>query len=109
MNKRFTIAMAMLCTLLVTIGCGSKDPHKRGLEAGKAACDCYKLEGLDAVNSCLDNIEKDNQELLTDTAYINAVEAQLLECITDGIIDIEKPIKEKASPKTAVSDTVKNN
>ena len=107
MNKRFRIAAIILCTLMVVTGCGSKDPHKRGVEAGKAACECYKLEGMDAVNDCLNRIEKENQELLTDTAYTNAVEAQLLECITDGVIDMDKPIKEAPMPKTNNTDTAK--
>lgn len=108
MNKRLTIVATLMAALTLTTACSNRDPHRRGIEAGKAACECYKLEGLEAVQKCLDQIEKDNQELLTDTAYINAIESQLLECITDGVIDIEKPIKEKPSPKTTISDTVNN-
>lgn len=107
MNKRITIATALFMTALVLNGCGNKDPHKKGIEAGKAACECYKLDTAEEVEKCLDQIEKSNQELLTDTAYINAVETQLLECITDGVIDIVKPIKEKEKPlqKKEATDT----
>ena len=105
MNKRFAITVTLLGTCAVLAGCGNSDPRHKGTEAGKAACECYKLEGLEAVEECLDKIERDNQEFLTDTAYTNAVEAQLFECITEGIIDIDKPIKEAALPDES-ADTV---
>jgi hypothetical protein len=105
MNKRFMIATVLFGALMLTTACKGGDPHSKGVEAGKAACECYKLDGLEAVEKCLDKIERENQEFLTDTAYTNAVEAQLLECITDGVIDIVKPIKEAPAPKAAPADT----
>lgn len=101
MTKKVATTLALFCAALVLTGCGSNDPHRRGVEAGKAACECYKLEGLEAVENCLNKIEKDNQELLTDKAYTDAVEQQLFECITDGVIDIAKPIREPQAPKPA--------
>jgi len=111
MNKRLIVVATLMAALTLTTSCSNRDPHRRGVEAGKAACECYKLEGLDAVEKCLNDIERANQELLTDTAYTNAVEAQMLECITDGVIDIVKPIKEAPEPKPiseSTADTTKN-
>ena len=86
--------MAIAVVGLMCTSCGNKDPHKKGDAAGIAACECYRLEDADAVNACLDKIEKENQEYLTDTAFTNAMEARLLECISQGVLDIVKPIKE---------------
>ncbi|MBP5189588.1 MAG: hypothetical protein J6031_01580 [Bacteroidales bacterium] len=108
MNKRLILIAAFFCVAMVLEGCSNKDPHRRGIEAGKAACECYKLDDAEAVENCLNEIEIANQELLTDTAYTNAVESQLLECITDGVIDIVKPIKEAPQPKAEPQDTTKN-
>ena len=93
MNKALKTAATLLAATLLCIACNGKDPHSRGVAAGKAACDCYKLDGLEAIEACLNEIEANNQEFLTDTAYLNACEQQLLECITDGVVDIDKPIK----------------
>lgn len=87
------VSTALIATLLCC-ACNNKDPHRRGVEAGKAACQCYQLEGLEAVSRCLDEIDKENTPFLYDTAYTNAMEAQLLNCISTGVIDAEKPIKD---------------
>ena len=102
MNKQLATAVTLIGICAVLAGCGNSDPRRKGTAAGKAACECYKLEGLEAVEECLDKIERDNQAFLTDTAYTNAVEAQLLECITEGVIDIDKPIKEIALPDESI-------
>lgn len=108
MNKRLTSGLAILAVLALTIGCSNKDPQRKGTEAGKAMCECYKLGSADEVEACLDKIEKENQEYLTDTSYLNAVESQLLQCITEGVTDIVKPIKEvQDSVKKAVADSDK--
>lgn len=84
--------MLSLAVLLLS-SCNDSKPHRRGVAAGKAACECYQLGSLDSVISCLDKIDKDNEEFLNDTAYTNAMEQQMLECISEGIIDISKPVK----------------
>ena len=109
MNKRLTLGMALVALLAVTVGCSNKDPQRKGLEAGKAMCECYKLESPDEVDACLNKIAKENQEYLTDTSYLNAVEGQLLECITEGITDIVKPLKEtKKTENNPVADSNDN-
>ncbi len=82
------LVVLFFVNLLFLAACSSGDPHKHGVAAGKAACECYKLENLDAIDACLDKIEKENSEFLTDTAYTNAVENEILDCITLGISDI---------------------
>ncbi len=107
MNKRFTLALALLALLAATSACTGKDPQRKGNEAGKAMCECYKLESSDKVEACLNKIESENQEYLTDTSYQNAVESQLLKCITEGVFDIAKPLKETSEPENEpVADTV---
>lgn len=107
MNKRFTLASALLALLAATSACTGKDPQRKGNEAGKAMCECYKLESSDEVETCLNKIESENQEYLTDTSYQNAVESQLLKCITEGVFDIVKPLKETSEPKNEpIADTV---
>ena len=81
------IATAAGCLLSA---CGNKDPHKNGIAAGKAACECYQLATLEDQDHCLDQIDSTYQDFLTDTAYTNAVEAQLLQCISNGVLDIVK-------------------
>lgn len=76
------------------VACGKGNPRAKGLAAGKEACECYKLETQEEVDACLDKIEFDNKEWLHDTAFTRAMESMMLECITDGVIDIVKPIKE---------------
>ncbi|MBP5548520.1 MAG: hypothetical protein J6X58_06500 [Bacteroidales bacterium] len=94
MNKAIKNIAILSLALLFASSCGKGDPRKKGIDAGKAACECYKLDGLEAVEGCLKKIENDNQEFLNDTAYCNAMEEQLLKCVSDGVIDIVKPIKE---------------
>ena len=94
MNPLYKIAIGTTVAALLCCSCANKDPHRRGVEAGKAACQCYQLEGLEAVSRCLDEIDKENTPFLYDTAYTNAMEAQLLNCISTGVIDAEKPIKD---------------
>ena len=93
MNKFFKCLFLFAGVGLLFTACHSNDPHKRGVAAGKEACECYQLNSLDSVMSCLDMIDKENQEYLNDTAYINTMEKQMLDCISEGIIDIAKPIK----------------
>lgn len=104
MNKTVRTIIPILCLLLLCSACDTKDPHKKGIAAGKAACECYKLEGLEAVEACLEKIEQQNQEFLTDTAYLSACEQQMLECITDGITDADKPITEAPANVFAKAD-----
>ena len=106
MNKRIKQTVIFSCALFLLASCGKGDPRKNGTAAGKAACQCYKLENAEAVNKCLSDIEKKYQDFLTDTAYINASEEQLLKCITDGVIDIANPIKE--APDSPQKETVDN-
>lgn len=94
MNKTFKLFFFVFATSLLCFSCGKKDPRLMGTESGKAQCACYQLEGEEAVNKCLDNLDKKYQEYLNDTAYIEAAEMQMLHCISDGIIDLDKPIKE---------------
>ena len=60
MNKRFTLALALLALLAATSACTGKDPQRKGNEAGKAMCECYKLESSDEVEACLNKIESEN-------------------------------------------------
>lgn len=94
MKHNSILSVGLVAVTLLLCSCGSKDPHRRGVEAGKAACQCYQLEGLEAVSRCLDEIDKENTPFLYDTAYTNAMEQQLLNCISSGVIDAEKPIKD---------------
>ena len=93
MNKYFKLFPAAFVAVLLFVSCNSNNPHRRGIVAGQEACQCYQLHGLDSVVSCLDRIDRENHEFLNDTAYTNAMEQQMLECISDGVIDITKPIK----------------
>jgi hypothetical protein len=93
MNKSVKFIIAV-CGVLTMVSCGSNDPYKKGVAAGKAACECYKMEGLEAVEQCIAKIERENQEFLNDSIYISACEEQMLNCITQGVIDADKPIKE---------------
>ncbi|MBQ7062888.1 MAG: hypothetical protein IJM88_06335 [Bacteroidales bacterium] len=104
-NQR-TVAAGVVAVLLCC-ACANKDPHRRGVEAGKAACQCYQLEGLEAVSRCLDEIDKENTPYLYDTAYTNAMEAQLLNCITTGVIDAEKPIRDLVSEAPSAEEQPK--
>lgn len=104
MSKLFKIIFALLCASLSLASCRSSDPHKRGIEAGKAACECFQLEGYEAVESCLHEIEKENHDFINDTAYINAMEVQMLQCIADGVVDIVKPIKEPDTTQIITTD-----
>ena len=83
MNKTFRTIGCIAVMAIVTLSCSSKDPAKKGMEAGKAACECYNLEDGEAVENCIQNIEKEYAELLNDTAFTNAMEQQLLDCIFD--------------------------
>ena len=112
MNKSIKIFATVLASTLMCVSCGLKDPHSMGIEAGKAQCKCYQQEGEEAVASCLNDIELKYKDYLNDTAYIDAAETQMLRCISDGVIDIDNPIKEvsdakKANPLTVI-DTAKN-
>lgn len=106
MNKKITIVFSLLAVMVLASGCNNKDPQRKGTEAGKAMCECYKLNSQEEIEKCLQKIENENQEYLTDTSYLNAVEGQLLECITEGVTDIVKPIKEAQKPaKDSVADS----
>lgn len=94
MNKIFKYTIAALSVVFFCTSCGKGDPRKNGIEAGKAQCECYKLEGAEAVDNCLSEIEKKYVDFQTDTAFINAMEEQMINCITDGVVDIVNPIKE---------------
>lgn len=81
-------------TAFILASCNGGDPKSKGTEAGKEACKCYQLDNFEAVDSCLKKIEHENSDFLNDTAYINAMEEQMLRCASEGVIDIVKPIKE---------------
>lgn len=83
-------------TAIILASCNGGDPKSKGTEAGKEACKCYQLDNFEAVDSCLKKIEHENSDFLNDTAYINAMEEQMLRCASEGVIDIVKPIKETA-------------
>jgi len=85
---RLVAALALTGSLLAA--CGNKDPYKNGVAAGQAACDCYRLESIEEQEHCLDQIDSTYRDFLTDTAYTNAVETQMLRCISDGVLDIVK-------------------
>lgn len=94
MNKALRITLGISLLGLLCTACGGNNPRNRGIEAGKAACKCYQLEGFEAVESCLKEIERNNAEFLDDTAYTNAMEEEMIRCANEGVIDIVKPIKE---------------
>lgn len=89
MNLKIKTLLVILASMMVFGACGNKDPHKKGIEAGKATCKCYQLEGQEAI-SCIEAIEKEYQMYLYDTTFTNAMELQLLDCISDGVADIVK-------------------
>jgi len=84
------LVAALALTSCLLAACGNKDPYKNGVAAGQAACDCYQLESIEEQSRCLDQIDSTYREFLTDTAYTNAVETQMLRCISDGVLDIVK-------------------
>lgn len=90
MNKSLKTILALSAAALFFSSCTGGTPRVRGTEAGEAACQCYKLGEFEAVDSCLKVIEQDNAEFLNDTAYTNAMEEQILRCVTDDVIDIVK-------------------
>ena len=94
MNKTFIIIGMFLAVTALCLSCGKKDPRAMGTESGKAQCACYQMESEEAVNACLNDLERKYQEYLNDTAYIEAAETQMLQCISDGVVDAEKPIKD---------------
>ncbi len=112
MNKAITTSLIIGATILC-LSCSGKGPREEGLKAGKAACECYKLEGHEAVEACLNQIENEYKELMSDTAFINAMEETTLQCVSDGVIDIVKPIREaskaKVVKKEAENDTTAKN
>lgn len=91
MNKALAIIATISMVGLFCISCGNNNPRNRGIEAGKKACQCYNLENFEAVDSCLKLIENENADFLDDTAYTNAMEEQLIRCVSEGVIDIVKP------------------
>ena len=90
MNKAIRVFLCLSVSTILLSACSGNNPRNRGIEAGKAACKCYNLEGFEAVDSCLKEIERNNAEFLNDTAYTNAMEEQLILCVADGVIDITK-------------------
>ncbi len=109
MNKRIRTTVIFSCALFLLASCSKGDPRKNGIEAGKAACQCYKLENAEDVSKCLSDIERKYQDFLTDTAYINASEEQQLKCISDGVIDIVHPIKDNTISKQTTNDSTSKN
>ncbi len=88
MTIKYLAYAALGCCLLGA--CGSKDPHRNGIAAGKAACECYQLETLEEKDSCLDKIDSTYKDFYDDTAFTNAMEVQQLRCIGEGVLDIVK-------------------
>ena len=105
MNKQIKYTLLACTALSFCVACGNGNPHVKGLAAGKEACECYKLEDQEKINACLDKIELENQEYIHDTSFTNAMESVMLECISDGVIDIVKPIKEYAEPQEEADST----
>lgn len=93
MNNRVKLILMASFLVLAVASCKSGDPHRRGIAAGKEACECYKLSGIDTVLACLDRIDAENKEYQNDTAYTNAMEQQMLNCLSEGVVDITNPIK----------------
>ncbi len=85
MNKTIKFLFAISFASLILSSCNNGNPRKRGIEAGRTACECYKLEDFETVDSCLKKIEVENAEFLADTAYTNAMEEQLIRCVSDGV------------------------
>lgn len=112
MNKTVIISAILIAVAAMCSSCGNKDPRIMGTESGKAQCECYKLEGEESVNNCLGDIEKKYSDYLNDTAYIEASEVQMLNCISEGVVDMDKPIKDyrdttkKAPAAAAQTDTI---
>ena len=108
MNKAITTSLIIGATILC-LSCSGKGPREEGLKAGKAACECYKLEGHEAVEACLNQVENEYKEFMSDTAFVNAMEETTIQCVSDGVIDIVKPIKEVSKApevkKEAENDT----
>ena len=92
MNKSLSTILVLFCLTLLLAACSNKDPRKKGVAAGKAACQCYQLNDSTAIQNCLKDIEKENTPFLYDTIYINAMENELLNCISEGVIDFSKPL-----------------
>lgn len=90
MNKIVKTLLLISAATVILSSCGNGNPRKRGTEAGKAACQCYKLDDFESIDSCLKTIEQENAEFLNDTAYTNAMEEQILRCLADGVIDFTK-------------------
>lgn len=87
MNKVIKAIVCLSISVIFLSSCSGGSPRNRGIEAGKAACECYKLEDFESIESCLKTIEQENAEFLNDSAYTNAMEEQLLRCVSDGVID----------------------
>ncbi len=101
MNKSIRIAFILLGGIMFA-ACGHGNPYSHGREAGKQACDCQKMDSMNAISDCLERLEAENQEYWSDTTFLRAMEEQQLECLTEGVKDIVKPIKEK---KDKIKDT----
>ncbi len=110
MNKTVIISTIFVAVAALCGSCGKKDPRLMGAESGKAQCECYKLEGEEAVKKCLDDIEKKYTDYLNDTAYIEASELQMLNCISEGVVDMDKPIKDfRDTTKKAPTADIQSN
>lgn len=102
--------MAAFVLSAILGGCGRNNPHQRGIEAGRAACECYKIDDAVEREACLDKIDSIYHDMLGDTAFTNAVEEVTIKCLTEGVNDIVKPINHHNTPaqtNRAQSDTTK--
>ena len=78
--------------LFAAVSCNNRNPRECGYEAGKAACECYKIEDPEEREACLDIIDSTYCDFLDDTAFTTAVEKATIECLTEGVNDIVKPV-----------------
>lgn len=91
--KKTLILLAAGVLLLVT-ACSNKDPRHQGERAGKASCECYKLGTQEEIERCLDEVMEPYAKYVTDTTFTNAMEHEMLQCITQGVVDFDKPLRE---------------
>jgi len=103
--KKTTAPLLLLAALLLTAACSNKDTHLLGTEAGRATCDCFRLPTQEATDHCLDSVDSIYYEYLTDSAFMVAREDATLECVNDGVLDLEKPLSDAPKPAPAPADT----
>lgn len=94
MRKTVSLLATCCAVLALLASCSNKDPRHQGEKAGKASCDCYQLDTQDEVESCLDEVMQLYTKYVTDTTFTNAMEKELLNCVSAGVVDFDKPLHE---------------